>query len=429
MSLPITAKINKIGHLEIGGCDTVSLAAEYGTPLYVVDEATIRSKVKAYTSALKTHYPNSQIIFASKALSVVGVLKVIAEEGAGFDVSSAGELLTAIKAGAEPEKIYFHGNNKSRDEVQRALDSGVGRIVVDSMDELEMLDEVTKETGIKAKILLRINPGIEAHTHAYIKTGQTDSKFGIQKNRVMEAVMMAVKMRNIEFLGLHAHIGSQILKFEGFLAEIDTLMCLAKEISRDLNASVGEINIGGGLGISYTKEKEPDIGRFVKSVSARLKKSAKKLGLAGPKLLIEPGRSIAGQAGITLYSAGNIKDIPKIRKYVSVDGGMGDNIRPALYGAKYSAVVANRMKDTTKEKITIAGRYCESGDILIKDIRLPKISRGDVIAVLCTGAYGYTMANNYNKVPRPAVIMVSEGRANVILRRETIEDMLKNDVI
>lgn len=429
MNLPVTAIINKLGHLEIGGCDTVVLAEKYGTPLYVIDENTLAQRAADYRDTLKQFYPNSLVVFASKALSNVGILKIFSEEGFGVDVSSGGELFTAIKANVDMKKVYYHGSNKSREEIETAVYRGVGRIVVDSIDELNFLGTILQGKGKKADILFRVNPGIEAHTHDYIKTGQTDSKFGIAKDKVAEAVRTASGTKNINFVGLHAHIGSQILDTKGFLEEVSVLLSLSKKIKDELNVEVKEINIGGGVGIQYTNEKPLDIKIFVKVIAEKMKETSKKLGLSLPKLIIEPGRSLVGQAGVTLYSVGNTKNIPGMRKYVSVDGGMGDNIRPSLYQAKYAAVLANKMNDKGKEKVTIAGRYCESGDILIKDISLPKMERGDVIAVLGTGAYCYSMASNYNRVPRPAMVMVSHGNAKLILKRETYEDLLQFDMI
>lgn len=430
MNLPITAKINKAGHLEIGGCDAAALAKEFGTPLYVLDEKDIRSQCQAYKTLFKSKYPNSDIVYASKALSAVGLLKVIADEGLGVDVSSGGELYTALKAGFAPRKIYFHGNNKSTHEIREGLSVSAGRFVIDNFDEIENLDKISVKMGRKARVLIRINPGVAAHTHEAVRTGQTDSKFGISKVMVLDAVKMVNGTRNLSFVGLHAHIGSQIFDVNGYLAEIDVLTKAAKEITERLGAEVEEINIGGGIGIAYVEGECPaKIEDFAKAITKRLKEKVAEYKLRMPKLVLEPGRSIVGRAGITLYTIGHIKEIPGIRKYVVVDGGMADNPRPMLYGAKYDLIAADNMKAARTEKATIAGRFCESGDVLVKDIKLPKLKKGGVLAALCTGAYNYSMASNYNRVPRPAMILVNDGKAKPIVKRESYKDITNCDII
>jgi len=428
-NFPITAKVNKNGHLEIGGCDVVSLAKEFGTPLYVLDEKTIRERCRSYKTSFRAGYPNTDFIYASKALCAAAVLKVISDEGFGFDIVSGGELYTALKSRCNPRRIFFHGNNKSQEELREALDAPVGRIVVDSLSELNELDKLTKAGGHRADVLLRVNPGIEAHTHEYIKTGHIDSKFGIAKSEILKAVKLIEKMKNVNFRGLHAHIGSQILKVEPFVEEIEVLVNLAAEIYKETKIEVEEINIGGGLGITYVDEEPPSINSFAEALSQALKKKVAECKVPEPKLILEPGRSIIGNAGVTLYTVGRIKDVQGIRKYIVVDGGMGDNPRPMLYEARYDAIIGNKAQDKRKEKVTIAGRYCESGDVLIKDILLQKPEVSDILVVFSTGAYNYSMASNYNRVARPAMVLVANGDASLIVKRESYEDMVKNDVI
>jgi diaminopimelate decarboxylase len=429
MNLPLTGNINKLGHLEIGGCDTVDLAKKFGTPLYVFDEKDIRERCRAYKTLFKSRYPNSGIIYASKALSTTGLLKIISDEGLGVDVSSGGELYTALRAGFSPKKIYFHGNNKSKQEIEEGLSASVGRFVADNIDELRTLNELTVKTGKKAQVLIRVNPGIEAHTHEAVRTGQTDSKFGIGKDKVLEAVKMISGMRNVRFAGLHAHIGSQIFDAEGFIAEIDVLADIAKQIHDKLKIDSEELNIGGGVGIPYVDSDKPlKLEDFADAITRRLKERIASSRIPLPKLILEPGRSIVGRAGVTLYTVGHVRDIPGIRKYAVVDGGMSDNIRPMLYGAKYEFVAADNMKSKKKERYAVAGRFCESGDVLTKDTELPELEKGGLIAVLCTGAYNYSMSSNYNRVPRPAMVLANDGKAKLILRRETNEDIVRNDI-
>lgn len=428
-NLPVTAKINDKDHLEIGGVDVISLAEEFGTPLYILDEGSIRERCKEYKAVFRSKYQNTQIIYASKALCTTGVLRIIEDEGLGVDVVSGGELYTALKAGCNPKGIYLHGNSKSPKEIEEALKAGVGRIVVDNFDELRILDEGTKKTGVRADILFRINPGIEAHTHEFIQTGKVDSKFGISKERVLEAVKLAQKFKNVNFKGLHAHIGSQILDLLPYRKLTEIMLSLCKEIFNRTKFEVEEINIGGGLGITYVDESSPDINSLAEAVCDTLKTKCTELSIPRPKLILEPGRSIVGAAGVTAYKVRAVKDIPGIRKYILVDGGMGDNIRPMLYGARYDALVGNKAKAKAKEKVTIAGRFCESGDVLIKDLALPAVEVSDILVVLCTGAYNYSMGSTYNRVGKPAMVLVSNGDASLIVERESYEDLTKNDVI
>ncbi len=417
-NLPATAKINKQKRLAIGGCDTIALTQEFGTPLYVLDEETIRNKCQDYVQSFRKYYPNTEVAYACKALCTAGVLKIVASEGLGFDVSSGGEVFTALKSGCDPKKFYFHGNNKPKAELKMALEAGVGRIMVDTLQEIKNLDEVAAQTKKKARIMLRINPGIEAHTHEYIKTGTIDSKFGIPQKEIDSAVAEVKKRKNLSLMGFHAHIGSQIFDIKPFIEEIKLLLDLT------LKYGTQELNIGGGLGVAYLSSDEPpSIDSFAKELAGVLK------GKTTAKLVLEPGRSIISNAGVTFYGVGGVKNISGIRKYVLVDGGMADNPRPILYQARYDAKIANKLDQKVTEKVTVAGRFCESGDILIKDIKLPKVEVGDTLAVICTGAYNYSMASNYNRVGRPAMVLVNKGQATLIVKRESYEDLVSGDVV
>ena len=417
-NLPDTAKIMKNGHLEIGGCDTVELAKEFGTPLYVLDETTIRSRCQAYLRSFRKYYPNTDVIYACKALCTAAVQKLVNSEGLGLDVSSGGELYTALKAGCDVKRIYFHGNNKSSAELKLALESGIGRIVVDNLQELNNVEEVAEAIGTTVPVMFRVNPGIEAHTHEYIKTGTVDSKFGVPRDRIDAAVRKAREKKRVELVGFHAHIGSQIFDIKPFVEETKLLLDLT------LKYGTAELNLGGGPGIAYLSSDEPPaIEDYAKAVGSVLKDKTM------ARLVLEPGRSIIGTAGVTLYTVGGTKDIPGIRKYIFVDGGMSDNPRPILYQARYDARIANRAQEPTAEKVTVAGRFCESGDILIRDINLPRVEVGDVLAVLCTGAYNYSMGSNYNRVGRPAMVLAQGGNATLILKRESYDDLIANDVI
>ena len=416
-NLPDTAKV-KHDHLIIGGCDTVDLAREFGTPLFVMDETTVRNRCRKYIDSFRKYYPNTDIAFACKALCTAGILKVVASEGMCLDVSSGGELYTALKSGCDSKKFYFHGNNKTRAELKMALEAEIGRIVVDTVQEIENLDEITQQLGIRAEVMMRINPGIEAHTHEYIKTGTIDSKFGVPQNEIDDAVKKIKSKKLLSLVGFHAHIGSQIFDTQPFVDEVKLLLNLTKKYDTH------ELNIGGGPGIAYlSSDNPPDIEAYAQQIAAVLKDQTM------AKLVLEPGRSIVGNAGVTLYTIGGIKDIPGVRKYVLVDGGMADNPRPILYQARYDARIANKFEAPMTEKVTIAGRFCESGDILIKDIKLPKSQTGDILAVFCTGAYGYSMASNYNRVGRPAMVLANKGNATLIVKRESYDDLIRNDVI
>lgn len=425
-------KVNPNGNLEIGGCDCVALAQKYGTPLYVMDEELIRKNCKTYKNSIEKHYDgNGLVLYASKAFSCKAIYRIVKEEGLGIDVVSGGELYTALSVGFPVEKIYFHGNNKTADELCMALENDIGRIVVDNIYELELLDRLAREYGKRSKILFRIKPGIDAHTHSFIRTGQIDSKFGValETGEAREIIARALKLAHVEVVGVHCHIGSQIFDSEPFQLAAERLADFIASIRDEFGITLRELNLGGGYGIKYLSNDQPiSYDCYIEKVSAEIKRIASEKGVELPFVLMEPGRSIVGEAGITLYTVGAVKDIPGVRKYVSVDGGMGDNPRYALYQAEYEAAVANRPAGEPHELVTVVGKYCESGDILIKDIMLPRVQPGDTLAVLSTGAYNYSMASNYNRMPRPAVVMVNQGKDTLIIRRESYEDLLRNDL-
>lgn len=426
-----TTGVNKKGHLEIGGVDTVDLANKYGTPLYVYDVALIRERARGFKKTFEEENVKAQVAYASKAFSTVAMVQLAEEEGLSLDVVSGGELYTAIAAGFPADRIHFHGNNKSMEELEMAFDQEIGCIVVDNFYELNLLKTLSAERNAKMKILLRVTPGIEAHTHDYILTGQEDSKFGfdLQNGQAEDALKTALEVKNLEVLGLHCHIGSQIFDPTGFLLAAEKLFAKLAEWRKKLSFEAKVLNLGGGFGIRYTKEDEPiEPSRYVKEIITEAKKWALHYSLAMPEIWIEPGRSLVGDAGITLYRVGASKDVPGVRKYLAVDGGMSDNIRPALYQAKYEAVLANNPLAAAKETVSIAGKCCESGDMLIWDLPLPGTGQSDILAVFCTGAYGYSMANNYNRLPRPAVVFVENGEARLVVKRESYEDLIRLDV-
>lgn len=426
-----TAKVNTLGHLEIGGVDTVQLAEKYGTPLYLYDVALIRKRAKSFKKTFEEAGITAQVAYASKAFSTVAMVQLADEENLSLDVVSGGELFTALSAGFPTEKIHFHGNNKSREELEMAIDNNVGCIVVDNFYELEMVGVICKQKNRRIKVLLRVTPGIEAHTHDYILTGQEDSKFGfdLQNGQADEAIAIANDDRNLDVLGLHCHIGSQIFETTGFILAAQKIFEKLHQWKRDLSFQSKVLNLGGGFGIRYTQDDDPiPASQYVEEIIAEVKKQATLYSLDMPEIWIEPGRSLVGDAGTTLYKIGSRKEVPNVRQYVAVDGGMSDNIRPALYQAKYEAVLANRVLDKPEETVSIAGKCCESGDMLIWDLPLPKSGDEDLLAVFCTGAYGYSMANNYNRLPRPAVVFIEDGKDTLVVRRETFEDMVKLDL-
>jgi diaminopimelate decarboxylase len=426
-------KINDRNHLEIGGCDCVELAKEYGTPLYVMDEDLIRRNCRKYREAMNKHYNgNGLVLYASKALSTMAICRIVEQEGLGLDVVSGGELYTALKAGFPMDKVYFHGNNKTIQEIEMAIDNNIKRIVVDNIEELQNINKIAGKRGKTINISFRIKPGIDAHTHDFVQTGQIDSKFGValENGEALEFVRIALTMPNIKVVGVHCHIGSQIFELEPFKLAASVLLDFISEVKEKLGLEIAELNLGGGFGIRYVTEDNPiEYDNYIESVSLVVKSICSEKGLKFPFILMEPGRSIVGPAGITLYSVGSVKDIKNVRKYVSVDGGMTDNPRYALYQSQYHAVIANRPDAKKTGKVTIAGKCCESGDILIKDIAMPDIMAGDILAILATGAYNYSMSSNYNRIPRPPIILVKDGKSRVIVKREDYEDITRNDII
>jgi diaminopimelate decarboxylase len=425
MTIPFTTSTD--GQLTIGGVPATDIAAKFGTPLYVYDVTRIRGAIRAYQTAFAAHDVDYAVSYAAKAFASVAMFQVAAQEHAHLDVVSGGEIATAVKAGFDMQNVSFNGNNKSDAELNYALEVGLGTIIVDNDYELDRLAKFAAAKGVKQPILLRIAPAVSAHTHEYIMTGQADSKFGfdVASGQVSAAIKKAQALPSIDLLGLHAHIGSQIFEIEGFVAEAEKLVELAAE-----NHFVPKIfDVGGGFGIQYTDDDQPlPPSRFIDALVKAIADGAKANGWQMPAIWIEPGRSIVGAAGTTLYTAGASKTIPGVRTYQTVDGGMGDNIRPALYQADYQAVLAKTPNAPADTTVTLAGKYCESGDILIKDAKLPAIQPGDVIALLSTGAYGYSMASLYNRNPRPAVVFAENGQAQEVIRRETWEDVTDHDL-
>lgn len=427
---PITLKTNDNGNLSIGGCDLTELAEKYGTPLYVLDEETIRAVCRDYKKAF-SKYKKVRMMYASKALCTMGTSVLISSEGFGFDVVSGGEIYTLHKAGIDMSNVLFNGNNKSIDELNLALDLGVGRISVDNFLELSLLNELAKSKNLVANILLRITPGIECHTHEYIQTGHLDSKFGFDLTQIDEAVDLILNTySNLKLHGLHAHIGSQIFETKVYHDEIEILIKELSRLDEKFNLKLDEINIGGGLGVKYTeKDVPPSTYEIADVIINSLNENIQKYKIEPPTVFLEPGRSIISTAGVTLYTLGSSKQVPHGKKYVAVDGGMADNIRPAMYEAEYIAQIANKPDFELSQNVTIAGRFCESGDILIKDINLPEIEEGDILCVFNTGAYNYSMASNYNRVQKPAMVLVNNSQSDIIVNRETLEDLISKDIV
>ncbi len=427
---PITTKINDAGNLEIGGCDLVKLAEKYGTPLYVLDEATIRKICRDYKDAFKG-YPKVNMMYASKALCSSATSALIASEGFGFDVVSSGEIFTVYKSGANMSKVLFNGNNKSYDELSLAIELGVGRISVDNFFELSLLNEIAKSHKKIVNILLRITPGIECHTHEYIQTGHLDSKFGFDLTQIDDAVELIVNdYTNLKLHGLHAHIGSQIFEKSIYGDEIEILVKEIARLDEKFGLKLDEINIGGGLGVKYVEaDYPPSTYEVAEIVIKRLYECIEKYKIDAPTLFIEPGRSIISTSGVTLYTLGSSKQVPKGKTYFAVDGGMADNARPSMYQAEYDAQIANKPDYELAQTVTVAGRFCESGDILIKNIKLPEIEEGDILCVYNTGAYNYSMASNYNRVQKPAMVLVNNSQSDIIIKRESLEDLIAHDII
>lgn len=425
--------VNEKNHLMIGKNDTVELANKFGTPLYVMDEDLVRKNCRLYKQAMDKYYDGKGLVlYANKAFCSLWTCKIAKEEGLGIDVVSGGELYTAVKADFPMEKVCFHGNNKTAAELEMAVENNVGHVIVDNIYELKLLNDIAKKNGKIMNIMFRIKPGIDAHTHSFVQTGQIDSKFGValENGEAFEIIEKASKMSNVKVTGVHCHIGSQIFDIEPFCKAAEVMMNFIGDIKDKLGLEISELNLGGGYGIMYTEKDDPiEYDRYIEKISVIVKETADKRNVKQPFIFMEPGRSVVASAGITLYTVGGVKDIKNVRKYISVDGGMADNPRYIMYESEYTAVVANNAGAEPAEKVTIAGKCCESGDILLKDAMMPEINVGDTLAVLATGAYNYSMASNYNRIAKPAVVAVSDGNARVVIKRETYEDLIKNDVM
>ncbi|MFC1994660.1 diaminopimelate decarboxylase [Chloroflexota bacterium] len=430
--LPDTALVTASGHLAIGGCDLVQLADEFGTPLYVFDEATLRATCVEFRREFEGRYPDVLVIYAGKAFLNRTLLQIFRDEGLGLDVVSGGELSIARSADFPLQRVYFHGSNKTAVELELALSLGVERVVIDNFYELSLLSEMTMQKGMTQDVLLRVCPGIDVHTHQYMTTGILDSKFGfpITTGQATQALIYASSSPRLNLLGLHLHLGSQIFDVEPYRQAVEAIYQLAAEWKERHAFLLSEFSIGGGFALPYTRSEEaPAIADYAEAITSTMLALGKELGMEPHKLVVEPGRAIVGRAGVAVYRAGAIKNIPDVCRYVSIDGGIGDNIRPALYGARYDALAANRMNEEARQQITIAGRFCESGDILARDIELPPVLPGDIIVIPVSGAYQLAMASNYNAVPRPAVVLASGGRARLIRHRETYQDLFECDLV
>jgi len=428
---PLTAEINSQGHLCIGGCDVVDLARKFGTPLYLFDEYTLRHKCREFRAEFTKRYPDTLVIYASKAFLNKALTLIFKEEGLGLDVVSGGELSIAHSANFPLDTVYFHGNNKTPEELELALNWGIGRVVVDNLYELELLNTLCKEKRANQGILLRLTPGVDPHTHEYTTTGTLDSKFGfpLTTGQAEEGVKRALSASNLNLLGFHFHLGSPIFETKPYELAIELILRFARAVKEKFGFQLSEFSSGGGFAVPYTLDsKVPAIADYAQAITGKLNSLTSLLELGHPRLIIEPGRAIAGQAGVALYEVGAIKGIPGVRKYVCVDGGISDNIRPALYGAKYEALIANKALETEEELVTIAGKLCESGDILVRDTNLASVSSGDIIAIPVCGAYSIPMWSNYNALPKPAIAIVNQGEARLIRRRESYQDLMSLDI-
>jgi len=431
--LPLTAAVNEAGHLTLAGCDALELAREFGTPLYVFDEETLRRQCREFQSQFRSRHPDTVVAYAAKAYLGRALAAILAQEGMALDVVSGGELAIAASVNFPPERIYFHGNNKSEAELREALDYGVGRVVIDNFHEMQLLNGLAQGARQRQPVLLRLSPGIDPHTHAHTTTGTLDSKFGIPlpTGQGEAAVRSAVggEMPGLELVGLHVHLGSPVFGLEPYREAVAVVIAFAAEMGKNHGLSLEEFSPGGGFAVQYTEERAPPaVAEYAEAMVSALTDACREHGLPMPRLIIEPGRAIVARAAVALYTVGASKDVPGIRRFVSVDGGIADNIRPPLYESRYSALVANKALETQRETVTIAGRYCESGDILMWDAELPPLEAGDVLAMATAGAYALPMASNYNASLRPALALVRDGEATLIRRRETYEDLMRADV-
>ena len=428
---PETAEVNGLDHLVIGGCDVLELASQFGTPLYIFDEETLRNRCREFVHEFRKRHAKTVVVYACKAYVNPALARIFMEEDLGLDVVSGGELAVAKAVAFPPHAVYFHGNNKGREELSEALEWNIGRIVVDSLHELELLDRLCQDAGRVQEILIRVSPGVDPHTHVHTTTGILDSKFGfaLQTGQAEEVVRRSLRSSNLKLVGLHFHLGSPIFDLEPYRAAMELVLEFASRF-REEGLTLEEISPGGGFAIAYTRDQEPPpVGDYAEAIVSTMLTTCRSLGMEAPRLVIEPGRAIVGPAGLALYSVGAIKDIPGVRTYVSVDGGMGDNIRPALYDAAYEAVVAGRMNKKPSQMVTIAGKYCESGDVLVRDVMLPAVEAEDIIAIPASGAYCLSMASTYNLNPRPPIVLVKDGDARLIRRRESYQDLMHCDVV
>jgi diaminopimelate decarboxylase len=427
--LPLTAAVSDTDHLLLGGCDVTELVQQFETPLYILDEVTLRTACQQYRDAMRQYYPgDSLVLYASKAWNCLAVCALVNDEGLGIDIVSGGELYTATQAGVSAERLYLHGNNKSMEELQLAISVGC-RIVVDNWHELKLLEELLANKNERAVILLRITPGIECHTHEYIRTGHLDSKFGFDPDQLEAVFQHIAQQPYLTCIGLHAHIGSQIFELQPH-SDLGGVMVAWMRAAQARGLPITELDIGGGLGICYTESDDPpSIEEWVQTVAAGVIRACEAESVPLPRLLCEPGRSLIGSACVTAYTVGSQKTVPGIRTYVAIDGGMSDNPRPITYQSIYRALVANRMSAPLTQRTTLAGKHCESGDVVIQEAALPNLEANDIIVVAATGAYNYSMASNYNRVPRPAAVLVKDGEAHLILQRETLDDLLRQDCL
>ncbi len=431
MHLYGTQSINKKGHLTIGGVDTIDMVNTYGTPLIVYDISLFRERAKAFKETFRTVGLKAQVAYASKAFSTIAIYEVAKEEGLSLDVVSGGELYTAVQADYPRAKIHFHGNNKSRAEIEFAFEEKIGCIVIDNFSEIKLVKEIAETRQQKMDVLIRVTPGVEAHTHDYITTGQEDSKFGFDlKNGQTDEAFQQLKSHDfINLLGMHCHIGSQIFETAAFRFAAEVLMDKMIAWRRESGFVCRVLNLGGGFGIRYTEADQPLApSKYVEEMASIVLSMTRMHNYPVPEIWIEPGRSLVGDAGTTLYTLGSQKEVPETRTYIAVDGGMSDNIRPALYGAEYTAVTANKVNEPQEVQVTIAGKCCESGDKLIEEAFIATPEEGDIIATFCTGAYSYSMSSNYNRLPRPAVVFAEDGQDQLVIRRETYEDITRLDI-
>ncbi len=427
-----TCSVNENGHLTLGGVDTVKMAKEYGTPLFLMNEDKIRSVCRIYRNTMKECFGEDSVpLFASKALSYKGIYRIIAEEGFGSDAVSSGEIYTAKSAGFDIGKMVFHGNNKTEADIRYAMQLGIGRFVVDGIEELTEINSIAGELGIKQKIQLRITPGIDPHTFKAVVTGKVDSKFGsaIVTGKAEEITCLALSLGNVELMGFHCHIGSQIFDIEPFVDAADIMIKFIADVKKKTGFEAKELNLGGGFGVRYVKEHPCfDYANAIRTLAEKMKVMVAETGIKFPRIMMEPGRSIVASAGLTLYTVGSVKEIPDMKNYVSVDGGMSDNPRYALYQSQYDIVVADRANEKNDYICSVAGRCCESGDLIAENIKLQKPKKGDILAVLVTGAYNYSMASNYNRIPRPPIVMIRDGKPYIAVKRESFEDLIKNEI-